>query len=508
MNKRMKSMCWLVSLVVSITSSAISSAEMADFAVINASVIDGTGAQPFRANVYITNGRISAIDTELKVPQAKEIINADGRYLTPGFIDLHSHGSPLRQGDFKNFIAMGVTTISLGQDGSSPMTDDLATWVSKANKRGMYTNVAMFIGHNTLRRLVKTGPVADISETQLAAMKQILATNLDSAFGLSTGLEYSPGLHAREDELIALAKIVGEKNKLIMSHMRNEDDDALIESINELLRQGNYARVHASHLKSVYGKGAERAEEILAVLSTAREKGIDISADVYPYSASYTGIAIVFPDWAKTTEQFESAKQTRRKELAEFIYNKVTSRNSPESTLFGTEPYVGKTLALVAEELGKSFVDVLIDDIGPGGASAAYFVMDKALQDRLIVDPMISLSSDGSISGFHPRGHGAFAKFIEEYVVERGLLSLVDAVSKLTSYPASILQLKYRGQVKVGYHADLIVFSPDNVKATATYSSPHQLAEGIDYVFVNGQLAKSPTGFNESLFGYVLSPMK
>lgn len=502
----MKCVFFLLSLTTWFILPHTTSADMADYAIINARVIDGTASDSYRANVLITDGRISAIDRTLKTVDAHQIIDATGRYLTPGFIDLHSHGSPVVQGDFKNFIAMGVTTVSLGQDGSSPMTKDLASWIEKANAQGMYANVAMFIGHNTLRRLVATGPVANISDDQLAQMKRILVDNMDSVFGLSTGLEYSPGLHAREDELIALAKLVGEQNKLIMSHMRNEDDDAVIGSINELMRQGKYARVHASHLKSVYGKGVKRAEEILDVLYQARNDGIEITADVYPYSASYTGIAIVFPNWAKTKEQFALAKKTRRDELAEFIRNKVNSRNGPQATLIGTEPYVGKTLAEVAEQLKKSFVDVLIDDIGPSGASAAYFVMDKDLQDRLIADPLIALSSDGGISSFHPRGHGTFAKLIEEYVVNRGIFTLEQAVRKVTSYPAEILQLQQRGLIKVGYHADLTIFAADNVKATATYSNPHQLAVGFDYVFVNGQIAKYPDRFSEALHGQVLQP--
>ena len=506
MSSLIKSLVSLACLLLSVVASPTAHGDRADFAIINARVIDGTGAKAYRANVAITDGRISAIDKQLGSVYAAQIIDAKGRYLTPGFIDLHSHGSPLNRGDFKNFIAMGVTTITLGQDGSSPMTDDLSMWATTANIAGMYSNVAMFVGHNTLRRLVGTGPVADISPEQLKGMKQILADNLDSVFGLSTGLEYSPGLYARQAELIALAKVVGDNDKLIMSHMRNEDDDALVRSINELLRQGKYARVHASHLKSVYGKGAERAEEILAVLYKAREQGIQITADVYPYSASYTGIAIVFPDWAKTTEQFELAKATRRLELAQFIRDKVNSRNGPEATLFGTEPYVGMTLADVAKKLGKSFEDVFIDDIGPAGASAAYFVMDKELQDRLIADPLIALSSDGQMSSFHPRGHGAFAKLIEEYVVQRRMFSLEEAVRKVTSHPADVLKLSQRGMIKVGYHADLNLFAPANVKSTATYNNPHQLAEGFDYVFVNGQIAKFPDRFNERLHGQVLKP--
>ena len=186
-------------------------------------------------------------------------------------------------------------------------------------------------------------------------MLAMLDEALDYTFGLSTGLEYNPGLHATTDELRALARVVGANDRLIMSHMRNEDDDQLEASIAELLEQGEDARVHISHLKSVYGSGAARAEEILGILADARRQGIDITAEIYPYSASYTGIGIVFPVWAKTTGQFEVAKAERRDELAEYLRNRVNQRNGPEATLLGTDPWTGRTLAEVAHEMELPF---------------------------------------------------------------------------------------------------------------------------------------------------------
>jgi N-acyl-D-amino-acid deacylase len=293
-----------------------------------------------------------------------------------------------------------------------------------------------------------------------------------------------------------------------MSHMRNEDDDQVEQSIAELLDQGQFSRVHIAHLKSVYGSGSERAREILNILSSAREAGVEITADMYPYSASYTGIDIVFPVWAKTDEQFEVAKSTRRDELAEYLRNRVNRRNGPEATLLGTDPYTGKTLAELSFELEMPFEDVLIDIIGPQGASGAYFVMNDELQSELLRDPHIGICSDGSPTGFHPRGHGAFARLIETHVVDNQTLSVEEAIRKVTSYAAQILSIDDRGVLRAGMYADLLVFDPQNVHETATYPVPLRLAEGFDVVILNGEIARENGHTRDTLAGRVLSPTR
>ncbi len=251
--------------------------------------------------------------------------------MSPGFIDLHAHGNPLRTPDFENFLAMGVTSIVLGQDGSSPKVQDLKTYLNSVNQQNLGVNIIEFVGHGTLRNLAGIGIKSKISATELESLKSILQEQLKFSFGLSTGLEYAPGLYAEESELIELAKIVGEQDKIIMSHMRNEDDDELKKSIDELAKQGKYTRVHIAHLKSVFGKGAQRANQILDNIKQIRKSGVQLTADVYPYMASYTGISIVFPDWSKTTKQFTVAKRNRKTELETFIRNKVNLRNGLEA---------------------------------------------------------------------------------------------------------------------------------------------------------------------------------
>jgi len=482
-----------------------------DLFIENGLVVDGSGARAREADVVIVGDRLvfvgeaafTAADRQERIGRT---IDAAGRVVAPGFIDLHSHGDPLETPEFENFLAMGVTTITLGQDGSSPPYADLAPWLTEVRGNGIGTNLAMFVGHGTLRDLSGIGRDRDPGPEALARMRIRLDEALDLTFGMSTGLEYNPGLSASEAELVGLARIVGEHGRVIMSHLRNEDDDALEASIAELLEQGRHARVHIAHLKSVSGRGAARAEEIVGILDNARDAGIEITADMYPYTASYTGIAILFPVWAKTEEQFAVAKAERRDELEDYLRNRVTQRNGPEATLLGTDPWTGRTLAELANELEMPYEDVLIDVIGPQGASGAYFVMDEELQATLLESPWVGVCSDGSPTGFHPRGHGTFAKIIEDYVVGEDLLTLEEAVARMTSFAAGVLGVDDRGLLEPGYLADVIVFDPARVDARATYTEPLVLAEGFDLVIVNGRIAREAGMLAPVRAGRVLEP--
>ena len=482
-----------------------------DLLIENGQVLDGLGTPAREADVVIVDDQIVFVgeaafsDADLASRVARRI-DADGRTVAPGFIDLHAHGDPLATPGMDNFLAMGVTTISLGQDGSSPDAPVLSDWMAEVSEKGIGTNLAMFVGHGTLRTQAGIGRKALPEPEELERMLSMLDEALDYTFGLTTGLEYNPGLNAERAELEALAEVVGANDRMIMSHMRNEDDPALEDSIAELLNQGAYARVHISHLKSVYGKGVERADEILAILENAREAGVEITAEMYPYTASYTGIGILFPVWAKTDEQFVVARAERREELEEYLRNRVNLRNGPEATLLGTDPWTGKTLAELAHEMEMPFENVLIDVIGPTGASGAYFVMNDPLQSRLLSHPLVGVCSDGSPTGFHPRGHGTFARIIERYVVEEGVLTLPEAVQKMTSFAAGVLRIHDRGTLAPGMKADVIVFDPLKVHENATFPDPLRLSSGFDYVIVNGNVARERTLSSETLYGRVLSP--
>ncbi|WP_234567612.1 N-acyl-D-amino-acid deacylase family protein [Rhodohalobacter sp. 614A] len=468
-----------------------------DLLITNAKIVDGTGSEAFSGNILIDDGiiqKVGAFDTD--TIQAVQTIDANGRVVSSGFIDTHSHGNPIETPRFDNFLSMGVTTISLGQDGNSPATENLSEWMDQVDSIGTGPNILHFMGHGTLRRLTNTPQQPILADANLEAMVGLMNNAMQAgSFGLTTGLEYESGRYATMPELVALAESVANHNGLVMSHVRSEDDTEIEDSIRELIEQGKKsgANIQASHIKVVYANNPTRAEAVLQLMNEAREKGIQITADVYPYTASFTGIGIVFPHWV-TPANFNEVKESRRTELEEYLRNRIAMRNGPEATLFGTAPWAGMTLAEVADSLNKPFEDVLIDDIGPTGASAAYFVMNEEVMKRFLQDPHVMVSSDGSPTMRHPRGYGSFAKIIDNYVNTESVLTLEEAIHKMTGLPAEILGLSDSNQVEIprgllheGFAADLLIFTPQNINDTADFENPHQYAEGFDWVFVNGE---------------------
>jgi len=470
-----------------------------DILIKNGKIIDGSGSAAYEASILVNADTIAFIGkVDMNALVTKKTIDAKGKIVTPGFIDAHAHGDPMETPLFQNFLAMGVTTICLGQDGSSPK-NYLTDWTTQVQQQNLGVNIAMFAGHGTLRRNSGINFQKNPDSGQITKQDDLLQTAFDKgAFGMSTGLEYTPGTYATDKELIPLAKIVAKNNGLIMSHIRNEDDNEIESAIQELLRQGAHCNVQVSHMKSVYGKGKQRAQELLALLNNPTANGPTITADVYPYTASYTGIGIVFPKWAKAPNDYKKVVKNKRTELLAFLKQKITDRNGPTATLFGTAPYAGKTLAQVSEEQGLPYEKVLLG-IGPNRASGAYFIMDDALQEEIIAHPKVMICSDGSPTMRHPRGYGSFAKIIEEYVLARKRLTLEEAVRKMTYFPAQIIGIQKRGLLKAGYFADLLIFTPEKVKANATYENPHQLATGFDYVLVNGKTTIEKENFKEKI---------
>ena len=347
-------------------------------------LVDGTGAPPRVADVLVTGDRIASVagPTRLGALSAARVIAGAGRVLAPGFIDTHTHGDPLVH-SFDAFLAMGITTIVVGPDGSGPRvgTDlDLRTWLRAVDRARLNVNVAALSSHGTLRRAVGVpDSVRRPDDAALARMAAQLEAELRAgAFGLSYGLEYVPGIYSETPELTNLGRTVSRYGAVVMSHMRSENDDEIDASINELIASSLPARAHISHLKVVFGKGKQRARTLLDYLATKRREGIELTADWYPYAAGYTGIAILFPQWALPPTNYASVIAERRQELREHLEKRMIRRGGPEALLFGTPPYAGKTVAQAAQETGLHFADFLMK-IGPEGGRGAHFTMDKTL---------------------------------------------------------------------------------------------------------------------------------
>jgi N-acyl-D-aspartate/D-glutamate deacylase len=457
-------------------------------------LVDGTGASPRLANVLVAGDRIARISPPAGrgAGSAMRVVAGEGRVLAPGFIDMHSHGDPLHD-SYESFLAMGVTTVTLGQDGDGPRIGkdlDPGSWMQAVDRAHIDVNVALLAAHGTLRRAA--GVPDSVHRPDPAGLDR-MAAQLDSelragAFGLSYGLEYVPGIYSETPELSNLGKVVARYGGVVMSHMRSENDDEIEASINELVTSSLPARPHISHFKSVFGKGEKRGRELLAFVADFRRRGIDLTADEYPYEAGYTGIAILFPKWALPPTDYAGVLAGRRQELRDYLIARMTRRGGPEALLIGTSPYAGKTLAQAAQQEGMHFADLLIK-LGPEGGSGAHFTMDKVLQDTLLVDPNVSFSTDGGPGMRHPRATGTYAKLVEEYVVRDKKLTIEEMVRKATGFPAQTLRLSDRGVVRAGAKADLVLFDPKKVRARSTYVDPFAMAEGFDLVMVNGQPA-------------------
>ena len=474
-----------------------------DLLIRGGRLVDGSGGPAREADLLVRDGRIAfigAVDPDTL--SVRERFDADGLVVAPGFIDAHAHGDPVGDGAFPNFLAQGVTTIVLGQDGESPEAGSLARHLAAVDDARPGVNVAYLAGHNTIRTESGVG-FGDPGPEGLARMRELVRRGLEAgAFGLSTGLEYDPGSRAGIDELATIAGPVAAVDGVVTSHLRSEDADRVVAALDELIEQGRRSgsRVHVAHIKVVLGHDTALAARLLERMSAARASGVEVSADIYPYTASFTGLSILFPDWARPPADYASVVRERRPELATYLRDRVASRNGPDATLFGTGALAGRTLAEVAADRGVPFEEVLIE-LGPEAGSAAYFVMDEAVMRRLLLDPRVVISSDGSPTMLHPRGYGSFASVIQRFVVEERALLLEEAVRRMSGATAALYRLDDpsvcdppRGRVQEGWGADLIAFAPDDVRDMADFETPHRLATGIRSVWVNGRRAWSSDG--------------
>lgn len=469
-----------------------------DLLVSGATVVDGTGRGSRSTDVLVRDGRIAWVgEVDPDTLDVAERVDGEGRVLAPGFIDAHAHWDLPEPPEFANFLAQGVTTIVLGQDGRSPEVARLPAHLDRLRAAGLSVNTAWMVGHNTVRMESGVGfGVAD--EDGRRRMAALVQQGLEAgAFGLTLGLEYDPGIRSDMEELVAVAAPVAAVGGVVMSHMRNEDADQVEASLSELLEQGRRAdvRVHASHLKVVLGRDTLQARRMLEMMADARAEGIEATADLYPYTASFTGLSILFPEWARPPNDYATVSAARREELLEHLRGRVESRNGPEATLFGTGPFAGRTLAEAAESAGRPYAEVLAD-LGPSGARAAYFVMDEKVMLTFLADSFVAVSSDGGPSMAHPRGYGTFTRVLSRHTGSGGVLGLEEAVRRMTALPAAVVGLDDprrvetpRGRILQGFAADLVLFDPANLVDRADFESPHTTSGGMDRVWVNGRTA-------------------
>lgn len=502
----------------------ISNGQSYDLLIVNGKIIDGTGNSWYYGDVAVKDGKIVMVG---KIHgTASKVINAKGMIVSPGFIDVHTH---IETNDLKipaayNFIYDGVTTVVTGNCGASNV--DLGKYFYKLDSAKLSVNVASLIGHNSVREAVMGEDMRDPSPQEQNQMEQLVAQAMEAgAVGMSTGLIYVPGTYSKTEEIVSLAKIAAKYNGVYASHIRDEGDHVL-EAIDEALRVGREANmpVEISHFKVTYKPNWGKSEKTIARIEQARHEGIDVTIDQYPYVASSTTLNSVVPTWVfsggndsllhrlNTPAIREKIKQEmkaslKRKKLKNYSYA-VVANYRPDST------YNGKNISAINRLKGRkptvmNETETILDLIVHGRVQMVFFSMEEEDLKRILRYPFNMFASDAGFSQPgatmpHPRGYGTNARVLGRYVREEKIITLEDAIRRMTSLPAQKFQLRDRGTLQAGMAADIVVFDEKTVADLATYTNPHKYSAGFNYVIVNGVPVVEKGKHNETRNGMVL----
>jgi N-acyl-D-amino-acid deacylase len=456
--------------------------------IVDVTIVDGTGAPGYQGAVRVRDGIIVDVGA-LDATPGDSVVEGTGMVLAPGFIDTHSHhdGGLLDSREATAVVSQGITTIVVGQDGGSRFP--LADFFSAVSSTPPAINVASYTGHGRIRREVLGDDYRrPATDAEIDRMIELLTADLEAgSLGLSTGLEYDPGIYSEPDEVIRLARVAGEAGGRYISHMRSEDR-ALFDAVDEIINIGREADVpvQISHMKLAMKSLWGQADDLVQKLEEARVSGVDITADVYPYQSWQSTMTVLFPDREYTREAAAFALD----QLAP-PDGMIIGRYTPERS------YEGQTLAEIAEARGKDAVTTylaLIDAVhgpdAPDGASESILARSMAAEDitTLLQWEHTNVCTDGGLAGPHPRGFGTFTRILGQYVREDGALTVEDAVHRMTQLAAQHVGITGRGEIAVGMAADLVLFDPATVMDRATFESPHELSVGIDAVWVGGEL--------------------
>jgi len=479
-----------------------------DMVIRNGNVVDGTGAPAYLADIAVSGGKIVKIG-DLDGADAKHTIDAHGLVVAPGFIDLHTHADRniLENHDVENYLRQGVTTLLAGNCGSSPA--HLEPFFQSVEKDGIAPNLAMLIGHNDVRNEVMGNENRAPTAEELVRMEALVKEAMDDgAFGLSSGLIYLPGTYSETGEVVALAKVAAGEGGIYATHIRNEFD-LVIGAIEEAIEIGREAHipVEISHFKVADNNMWGDSVITLGLVEAAREEGLDVTIDQYPYTAGSTGLANVLPAWARagTQQDFQARlddPETRARIKADTIAKLNGARAAGDLSRivvasFKDHPeYAGKTMADITRMHGleptiENGAEVAMDILYDGEGSAIYFMMNEEDVVRIMQAPFTSIASDGSAVPYgknvpHLRNYGTYPKVLADYVREQHVLSLEQAIHKMTAMPASRIGLEDRGALKEGMVADIAIFDPATVDANHDWAHPHQYATGFSWVIVGG----------------------
>lgn len=500
-------------VLAAIFASAINAAfaqsdERFDLVINNARIIDGTGNPWFHGSIGVRDGKITKI-SRFDLKNAAQTIDANGQIVAPGFIDVHAHTEDIFSNPTaENFIRMGVTSLITGNCGGS--VTDVGEFLGRFKEKPLAINLATLIAHGSVRSKVmgldNRAPTAEEQQKMNGLVEQGMK---DGAVGLSTGLIYVPGTFAKTDEVIELAKVASRYGGTYASHIRNEGNE-VVDAIKEAINIGEQANmpVEISHFKIASRALWGQTATTIGLVEDARKRGLTVTVDQYAYTASSTSLDSRLPSWAIAGGREEGKKRlaepaTKAKIISEmkewlkkakfkdFSFAYVASyRANPE--------FNGRNIAEITQTVrGKKKLDDQLEQIfdmyQKGGAQMVYRQMDEPDVQNIMRQPFTMIASDSGVRQFgsgvpHPRGYGNNARVLGRYVRELKIITLEDAIRKMTSLPAQTFNLRDRGQLREGFAADIVIFDDAKVTDKATYETPHQYAEGFSNVIVNGQV--------------------
>ncbi|HEX9000454.1 MAG TPA: D-aminoacylase [Blastocatellia bacterium] len=497
-----------------------------DLIIRGGRIVDGAGNGWFHGNVALRGDTIAAIG-KLDGATARRVIEANGLIVAPGFIDVHSHArrTIFEETKAENYIRQGVTTAIEGPDGSSPLP--LKPFFDRLAQARIAINMGALVGQGSIREsvigLVNRPTTPDEIEKMKALVKEAME---QGAMGLSTGLFYVPGNFTPTEEVIELAKVAGRMGGIHTSHMRDEAAGVL-KSVEETIAIGERGGLptQVTHHKIV-GKGNwGRSAETLRLVAEARARGVDVTIDQYPYTASSTGLVALLPQWSQEGGQREIVKRlddpaTRARIKAAVVESIKFDRGGgdPKNVYIARcawdQSLEGKNLAEITAARGRSTsledaAETALEIVAKGSASAIFHAINEDDLARILKDPLTMVASDGGVEipkrGVpHPRSYGTFARVLGLYVREKRVLTLEEAVRKMTSLPAARLGLQDRGLLRPGMKADIAIFDPVRIIDRATFAEPHQYAEGVSYVIVNGAVVLDDGKMTDTRPGQVL----
>ncbi len=486
----------------------IAAKESLHLIIHNATIVDGSGAESYKASIGIRGDTIVRIG-DLDDAEADRRIDATGHIVSPGFIDLHSHSDRdlIVRPDATNIITQGVTTLLGGNCGGSPV--DMAEFLEILDVTDISLNMGMLIGHNSVRRKIMQRDNRHATADEMAQMKKLVDDAMRAgAYGMSSGLIYIPGTFSPPEETQELARVVAEHKGFYATHMRTEGK-RVVEAVQEAVdvAQQTGIHVHISHHKAAGPDAWGLSKQTLALIDTSRADGLDVTLDQYPYTASNTNLGVLMPSWSLAGGQKAFVKrmadpETRAKIKEEVIQILDSQRSGKELWRIQISSYrknpelEGLNFEQVLQQRGLELTQDNAAELAMelqlnGGGRGIYHTMQDEDVERIMRHPYTSIASDGrgttwQIGNPHPRNYGTYPRVLAHYVREKGVLSIPEAVRKMTSMPAKVMGLDDRGLLKTGYKADIAIWDPESIQDNSTFTDPHNYSTGMQHVIVNG----------------------